>query len=697
MFSRSFVRGNFLRVPPRFRKAYCNGGNLKTFDKILIANRGEIACRVIRTCKEMGISCVSVFSDADAQALHVRMADEAVHIGPSVATQSYLNVDAILDAISLTGAQAVHPGYGFLSENKEFAKELAKRGVVFIGPNAHAIHVMGDKLESKRTATEAGVNIVPGYDGIVQDSTEAVKLAKEIGYPVMLKASAGGGGKGMRIAWDEKDVIDGFHLATEEAKTAVNDDRMLIEKFIEKPRHIEVQVLGDEHGNVVYLNERECSIQRRNQKVIEEAPSTFIDPVTRQSMGQQAVALAKSVQYNSAGTVEFLVDPQKNFYFLEMNTRLQVEHPITECITGVDLVKEMILSAAGHKLSFTQDDIGINGWAVEARIYAEDPVRFLPSVGYLSKYIEPSQAANEMIRVDTGIEEGSTISMFYDPMISKLVTHGKDRSTALTTLAKALDNYCIKGVTHNIPVVRDIISHPDFISGDISTNFIQEVYPNGFQGRKLDERGTEILIAAASFIHIKRTNAAPAFCNQNRQMKSAKDDGSKHILFLLIGGDSYKVEIEENHDTFFANINGKQIKILSEWQLGNAIVNLSVDDVKETIHFEDRKGQTMDLRLYGDKYSVQVLNSKQASMNEHVPQKSKDSLAHILKAPMPGIVKSIVCKEGDEVEKGVAIVTLEAMKMQNPLFAPLTGKVKTIYVKEGDSIAEDDLILELQV
>lgn len=649
---------------------------VKNLDKILIANRGEIACRVIRTCKEMGIKTVAIYSDADSQALHVRMADEAVRVGPPVAAESYLNMDAIFTAIEETGAKAVHPGYGFLSENEEFARELSKRGVVFIGPNTHAIHVMGDKLESKRTALSANVNTIPGFDGIVKDTDEAIKLAQEIGYPVMVKASAGGGGKGMRIAWNDKEILEGFVLATEEAMTAVKDGRLLIEKFIDNPRHIEIQVLGDQHGNVVYLNERECSIQRRNQKVIEEAPSTFLDPETRRSMGEQAVALAKSVQYESAGTVEFLVDSQKNFYFLEMNTRLQVEHPVTEIITGTDLVKEMINVASGLPLSFSQKDIGINGWAIEARVYAEDPVRFLPSIGFLSHYMEPTgKPGLENVRVDTGIVEGSTISMFYDPMISKLVTYGPTRDFALKVMAKALDNYCIKGVRHNVPLLRDIINQPQFISGDISTNFIQEVYPDGFTGR-MDKANKNELIAVAAYMHIKRTELAKRFCNQKRQITDYNDDYNTFDLVVSTDSFSQQVTVEKHISNFSVMIEDQQLEIFSDWEAGDTMMNATINGEDITVHFEGRNSQLLFLRYFGQKYSVAVYDNRQDILLTHVPKKLSVSQAHILRAPMPGVVKSIACTEGNEVEEGTIIVTLEAMKMQNPLFAPMTGKVR---------------------
>lgn len=483
----------------------CSAGydsNEKTFDKILVANRGEIACRVIKTCKKMGIKTVAIHSDVDASSVHVKMADEAVCVGPAPTSKSYLNMDAIMEAIKKTRSQAVHPGYGFLSENKEFAKCLAAEDVIFIGPDTHAIQAMGDKIESKLLAKKAKVNTIPGFDGVVKDADEAVRIAREIGYPVMIKASAGGGGKGMRIAWDDEETRDGFRFSSQEAASSFGDDRLLIEKFIDNPRHIEIQVLGDKHGNALWLNERECSIQRRNQKVVEEAPSIFLDSETRRAMGEQAVALAKAVKYSSAGTVEFLVDSKKNFYFLEMNTRLQVEHPVTECITGLDLVQEMIRVAKGYPLRHKQADIPINGWAVECRVYAEDPYKSfgLPSIGRLSQYQEPIHLPG--VRVDSGIQPGSDISIYYDPMISKLITYGSDRTEALKRMEDALDNYVIRGVTHNIALLREVIINSRFIKGDINTKFLSDVYPDGFKGHKLteNERSQLLAIAASLFV-----------------------------------------------------------------------------------------------------------------------------------------------------------------------------------------------------
>uniref|UniRef100_A0A673G8G8 Propionyl-CoA carboxylase alpha chain, mitochondrial n=1 Tax=Sinocyclocheilus rhinocerous TaxID=307959 RepID=A0A673G8G8_9TELE len=608
------------------------------FDKILIANRGEIACRVIKTCKKMGIKTVAVHSDVDSSAVHVKMADEAVCVGPAPTSKSYLNMDAIMNAIKQTGAQAVHPGYGFLSENKEFAKRLAE-GVTFIGPDTHAIQAMGDKIESKLIAKAAKVNTIPGFDGVVKDAEEAVKIAGEIGYPVMIKASAGGGGKGMRIAWNDEETREGFRFSSQEAASSFGDDRLLIEKFIDNPRHIEIQVLADKHGNALWLNERECSIQRRNQKVVEEAPSTFLDPDTRRAMGEQAVSLAKAVKYSSAGTVEFLVDTKKNFYFLEMNTRLQVEHPITECITGLDLVQQMILIAKGYKLQQKQSDIPINGWAIESRVYAEDPYKSfgLPSIGRLSQYQEPLDLPN--VRVDSGIQEGSDISIYYDPMISKLVTYGKTREEALKKMEEALDNYVIRGVTHNIPLLREIIVHPRFVSGDISTKFLPEVYPDGFKGHMLTAGERRELLATAAALYVA-------------------------------------VEID-----------GEKVEVSGEWNLASALLPITIN------------GKHRNLQVYKHTYAyfkLRVLSKLAAYLSKHMPEKIPEDTSSILRSPMPGSVVAVSVKPGDNVAEGQEICVIEAMKMQNSMTAAKTAKVKSVHCKAGDTVGEGDLLVELE-
>uniref|UniRef100_A0A8C2AUY9 Propionyl-CoA carboxylase subunit alpha n=1 Tax=Cyprinus carpio TaxID=7962 RepID=A0A8C2AUY9_CYPCA len=613
----------------------------QTFDKILIANRGEIACRVIKTCKKMGIKTVAVHSDVDSSAVHVKMADEAVCVGPAPTNKSYLNMDAIMNAIKQTGAQAVHPGYGFLSENKEFAKRLAAEGVSFIGPDTHAIQAMGDKIESKLIAKAAKVNTIPGFDGVVKDAEEAVKIAGEIGYPVMIKASAGGGGKGMRIAWNDEETREGFRFSSQEAASSFGDDRLLIEKFIDNPRHIEIQVLADKHGNALWLNERECSIQRRNQKVVEEAPSTFLDPDTRRAMGEQAVSLAKAVKYSSAGTVEFLVDSKKNFYFLEMNTRLQVEHPITECITGLDLVQQMIRIAMGYKLQHKQSDIPINGWAIESRVYAEDPYKSfgLPSIGRLSQYQEPLDLHN--VRVDSGIEEGSDISIYYDPMISKLVTYGKTREEALKKMEEALDNYVIRGVTHNIPLLREIIVHPRFVSGDISTKFLPEVYPDGFKGHMLTAGERRELLATAAALYVAAQLRSQKFLGDlSRQWELCVElDKGVHMLGVSRSGNNYTVEID-----------GEKVEVSGEWNLASALLPLTINGKHRTL-------QCL-LRTAAGEITLQYL--------------------------------------GTSVAEGQEICVIEAMKMQNSMTAAKAAKVKSVHCKAGDTVGEGDLLVELE-
>ncbi|KAJ7319829.1 hypothetical protein JRQ81_019340, partial [Phrynocephalus forsythii] len=510
------------------------------------------------------------------------MADEAVCVGPAPTSKSYLNMDAIMEAIKKTRAQAVHPGYGFLSENKEFSRRLASEDVAFIGPDMHAIQAMGDKIESKLLAKNAKVNTIPGYDGVVKDADEAVRIAREIGYPVMIKASAGGGGKGMRIAWDDEETREGFRFSSQEAASSFGDDRLLIEKFIDNPRHIEIQVLGDKHGNALWLNERECSIQRRNQKVIEEAPSTFLDPETRRAMGEQALALARAVKYSSAGTVEFLVDSKKNFYFLEMNTRLQVEHPITECITSLDLVQEMIRVAKGYPLRHKQSDIPINGWALECRVYAEDPYKSfgLPSIGRLSHYKEPLHVPK--VRVDSGVQQGSEISIYYDPMISKLITYGSNRAEALQRMEEALDNYVIRGVAHNIALLREVITHPRFIQGDINTKFLHEVYPEGFKGHKLtDSEKRELLVVAAS-LYVAVQHRSQRFLGAPR-VSVAQPDGSKWELSVQLGGSTHSVIALRQGSTFLVEVDGIKLSVTSEWNLASPLLSVDVDGVQRTV------------------------------------------------------------------------------------------------------------------
>uniref|UniRef100_F7CY97 Propionyl-CoA carboxylase subunit alpha n=1 Tax=Ornithorhynchus anatinus TaxID=9258 RepID=F7CY97_ORNAN len=605
--------------------------NEKTFEKLLIANRGEIACRVIKTCKKMGIKTVAIHSDVDSSSVHVKMADEAVCVGPAPTSKSYLNMDAIMEAIKKTGAQAVHPGYGFLSENKEFAKCLEANGITFIGPDTHAIQAMGDKIESKLLAKNAKVNTIPGFDGVVKDADEAVRIAREIGYPVMIKASAGGGGKGMRIAWDDEETRDGFRFSSQEAASSFGDDRLLIEKFIDNPRHIEIQVLGDKHGNALWLNERECSIQRRNQKVVEEAPSTFLDPKTRKAMGEQAVALAKAVKYSSAGTVEFLVDSKKNFYFLEMNTRLQVEHPITECITGLDLVQEMIRVAKGYPLRHKQDDIPINGWAVECRVYAEDPYKSfgLPSIGRLSQYQEPSSLPG--VRVDSGIQQGSDISIYYDPMISKLITYGSNRSEALQKMEEALDNYVIRGVTHNIALLREVIIHSRFVQGDINTKFLSDVYPDGFKGHKLTEIERKHLLATASSLYVAAQLRAQQFVG-NPRIPILKPQMKNWELSVKLGDEIHSIVASKNESEFSVEVDGTKLNVTSQWNLASPLLPVNVD---------------------GSQRIVQVSEGQEICVIEAM--KMQNSMA----AGKSGKVKSVHCKAGDTVGEGDLLVELE--------------------------------------
>ncbi|KAM9364215.1 propionyl-CoA carboxylase alpha chain [Pholidichthys leucotaenia] len=673
-----------------------NSPTEEMFDKILIANRGEIACRVIKTCKKMGIQTVAIHSDVDSNAVHVKMADEAFCVGPAPTSQSYLNMGAIMDAIRVTGAQAVHPGYGFLSENKEFAKRLATDGVAFIGPDTHAIQAMGDKIESKLIAKAAKVNTIPGFDGVVKDAEEAVRIAQEIGYPVMIKASAGGGGKGMRIAWNNEETREGFRFSSQEAASSFGDDRLLIEKYIDNPRHIEIQVLADKHGNALWLNERECSIQRRNQKVVEEAPSTFLDPATRRAMGEQAVQLAKAVKYSSAGTVEFLVDSKKNFYFLEMNTRLQVEHPITECITGLDLVEQMIRVAKGYQLQHKQEDIPINGWAIESRVYAEDPYKSfgLPSIGRLSQYQEPVNLKN--VRVDSGIQEGSDISIYYDPMISKLVTYGATRAEALARMEDALDNYVIRGVTHNIPLLREIITHPRFISGDISTNFLPEVYPDGFKGHQLEAEQRRELLASAAVVYIT-TQLRSHKVLGNHRVSVTPVDCSCWELCVELGKGHYALKIIKSGDVYTVEVDGGTVEVSGALNLASPLLPLTINSTERMLQCMSRDASGMIvLQFLGTLFQVRVLAKSASELNSYMPEKVPEDTSSILRSPMPGTVVAVSVKPGDTVAEGQEICVIEAMKMQNSLTAVRQAKVKSVHCKSGETVGEGDLLIELE-
>ncbi|MBL6761311.1 MAG: acetyl/propionyl/methylcrotonyl-CoA carboxylase subunit alpha [PS1 clade bacterium] len=660
------------------------------FDKILIANRGEIACRVIKSARAMGIKTVAVYSDADALALHVREADEAVHIGGAPAAESYLVIDKILDAIKQTGAQAVHPGYGFLSENKAFAEALDKAGVAFIGPPAGAIEAMGDKITSKKLAAEAGVSTVPGHMGLIEDADEAIKIANEIGYPVMIKASAGGGGKGMRIAWNDDEAREGFQSSKNEAAASFGDDRIFIEKFVTQPRHIEIQILGDKHGNVLYLGERECSIQRRNQKVIEEAPSPFLDEKTRKAMGEQSVALAKAVDYCSAGTVEFIVDGDKNFYFLEMNTRLQVEHPVTELITGIDLVEEMIKVAAGEKLSLKQKDVKLNGWAIESRIYAEDPYRgFLPSTGRLSRYRPPIEQVVDGITVrnDTGVYEGGEISLFYDPMIAKLVTHGPDRLAATDAMADALDNFRIDGIRHNIDFCSAIMQHQRFRDGALTTAFIDEEYPEGFDGAPMDSKRIEEL----AVIGFSMTQMA-----QMRATESSQ----------VLDGHQYTPDVEQAVQigdlVFTASksaqgvvLNGVDIEVESEWLPGDLFFFGAVNG-KQISLTVDRHAEGYTLTGRGAAVKVCVRRLAAQQVMAYMPEKADGSSDKELVCPMPGVVVSVAVEEGQAVKAGEPLAVVEAMKMENILRAEKDLTVKKVLCAAGDKLAVDDVMVEFE-
>ncbi|MGG7643858.1 acetyl-CoA carboxylase biotin carboxylase subunit [Rhodovulum sp. YNF3179] len=665
------------------------------FKKILIANRGEIACRVIKTARRMGIATVAVYSDADKHALHVRMADEAVHIGPAPANQSYIVIDNILAAIRETGVEAVHPGYGFLSENPKFAAALEKEGVAFIGPPKGAIEAMGDKITSKKLAKEAGVNTVPGVMGLIEDADEAVKISQEIGYPVMIKASAGGGGKGMRIAWNDEEAREGFQSSKNEAASSFGDDRIFIEKFVTQPRHIEIQVLGDSHGNCIYLGERECSIQRRNQKVIEEAPSPFLDEETRKAMGEQACALARAVDYCSAGTVEFIVDGDKNFYFLEMNTRLQVEHPVTELITGVDLVEQMIRVAAGETLALTQDDISLDGWAIESRLYAEDPYRnFLPSIGRLTRYRPPEEAVGDtaVVRNDTGVFEGGEISMYYDPMIAKLCTWGPTRADALEGMRDALDGFEVEGIGHNLPFLSAVMDHPRFISGDITTAFIAEEYPDGFAGAELPEPVLRQLAAAAAAMH--RVSEIRAARVSGRMSNHEREVGADWVVSLA--GHDYPVTIaadREGSTVKFAH--GGQHRVASDWKPGMPLAVLDIDADRVVIKAEPVPlGYRM--RHRGADLIVKVQTPRQFELSQHMLEKVPPDTSKMLLCPMPGLMVSVAVEQGQEVQEGQVLCTVEAMKMENVLRAERQAVVAKINAGAGDSLAVDDVIMEFE-
>ncbi len=669
------------------------------FKKILIANRGEIACRVIKTARKMGIKTVAVYSDADRDALHVEMADEAIHIGPATASESYLVMDKIIDACKRSGAEAVHPGYGFLSERESFPTALQKNGIVFIGPNSKAIAAMGDKIESKKAANLAKVSTVPGYLGEIKDAKHAVQISNEIGYPVMIKASAGGGGKGMRIAYNAAEAEEGFQLARSEAKSSFGDDRCFVEKFIENPRHIEIQVLGDKHGNVLYLGERECSIQRRNQKVLEEAPSPLLDEKTRKAMGEQAVALSKAVGYDSAGTVEFVAGQDKSFFFLEMNTRLQVEHPVTELVTGIDLVEQMIRVAAGEKLAFKQSDITLKGWSVESRVYAEDPFRnFLPSIGRLVKYRPPAETSKNGITVrnDTGVFEGGEISMFYDPMIAKLVTHAPTREAAIDAQAAALDAFYIDGIQHNVPFLAAIMQHPRWRSGNISTGFIKEEYPDGFKSRPPEGADLQTIASVAAVIdhlgNARRRGISHQMAGQSVRFAKRRvvqvDDAS--VLLEVMGAHPgpYYVSLLDDQGQ------PKQTtEITTDWWPGQPVWQGTVGDLDVAVHVRT-VANGLNLSYRGIQAPTFVYTLREAELAALMPLKVAADMSKYLLCPMPGLIKAIHVGEGQDVKAGDSLAVVEAMKMENILKAERDGKVKTVAAKAGDSLAVDAVILE---
>ena len=666
------------------------------FTKILIANRGEIACRVIKTAKRMGIATVAVYSDADRDAMHVEMADEAVHIGPSPAAQSYLMADRIIEACKQTGAQAVHPGYGFLSERASFCAALEAEGIVFIGPKPKAIEAMGDKIESKKFANAAKVNTVPGYLGVIDDADHAVRIAAEIGYPVMIKASAGGGGKGMRIAWNEAETREGFQSSKNEAKASFGDDRVFIEKFVVEPRHIEIQVLGDAHGNVIYLGERECSIQRRNQKVVEEAPSPFLDEKTRRAMGEQSVALANAVDYQSAGTVEFIVDKDRNFYFLEMNTRLQVEHPVTELITGIDLVEQMIRVAAGEKLAIRQEDIRLDGWAVESRLYAEDPYRnFLPSIGRLTRYRPPQEGTfgDIIVRNDTGVTEGSEISTFYDPMIAKLCTWAPDRLQAIDAMSEALDAFVVDGIEHNIPFLSALMQHPRWREGRLSTGFIAEEFPDGFAPIAPQDEDKAVLASVALAVELLRRDRLDRL-----QGRLAPHSGAmKADWQVRIGDDYVPVTVVEGMISvpFEADleVGGRSLTVTSNWRPGEAVWQGTVGDAEVSAQIRPIVNGSR-IAWKGMSVVARPMLPRVAELDRLMPVKLPPDTSKMLLCPMPGTVVSIAVSAGQEVKAGETLAVVEAMKMENVLRAERDLTVGAVNAKPGDILAVDAVIME---
>ncbi len=681
------------------------------FKKILIANRGEIACRVIATARKMGIKTVAVYSEADREARHVRLADEAVLLGPAPSRESYLVADKIIEAAKQTGAEAIHPGYGFLSENEAFAQRCEDEGIAFIGPKAHSIAAMGDKIASKKLANEAKVNTIPGYNDPIATAEAAVEIAKGIGYPVMIKASAGGGGKGLRVAFNDKEAFEGFTACQNEARNSFGDDRIFIEKFVQEPRHIEIQILGDSHGNVVYLNERECSIQRRHQKVIEEAPSPFISEATRKAMGEQAVALAKAVKYQSAGTVEFVVGKDQDFYFLEMNTRLQVEHPVTECITGLDLVEQMIRVAAGEKLSITQADVKRDGWAIECRINAEDPFRnFLPSTGRLVRFTPPAETMWQAdtshkygVRVDTGVFEGGEIPMFYDSMIAKLIVHGKDRNDAIAKMREALNGFVIRGINSNIPFQAALLAHPDFVAGKFNTGFIAQHYASGFRAEDVPHDDNDFLIALAAFVRRKSRERATGLTGQlpGYGVKVGKD--YTVISLSHDGQHSYTpVHVDEfTGESGYASVqvNGNRYKISSPSRLNDICITGEVNGAPFTAQIERgslKNPLALVVQHNGTKLETMVVSPRMAELHKLMPFKAPPDMSQFVLSPMPGLLVDVAVKPGQKVQAGERVAVIEAMKMENVLFAQADGVVSKVLANKGESLVVDQPIVEFE-
>ncbi|MGB8249182.1 MAG: acetyl-CoA carboxylase biotin carboxylase subunit [Azonexus sp.] len=665
------------------------------FNKILIANRGEIACRVIKTARKMGIKTVAVYSEADKDALHVDLADEAVCIGPAASKESYLVMDKIIAACKQTGAQAVHPGYGFLSENAEFSRRLEEEGIKFIGPKHYSVGKMGDKIESKKLALEARVNTIPGYNEAISGPDEAVKIAQGIGYPVMIKASAGGGGKGLRVAFNDKEAHEGFSSCVSEAKNAFGDDRVFIEKYVLEPRHIEIQVLGDSFGNYVYLNERDCSIQRRHQKVIEEAPSPFVDPAMRKAMGEQAVALARAVQYESAGTVEFVVGADKSFYFLEMNTRLQVEHPVTELITGVDLVELMIRVAYGEKLPLTQEQVQLNGWAMECRINAEDPFRgFLPSTGRLVKFLPPEEISGQ-VRVDTGVYDGGEISMFYDSMIAKLIVHGATREQAISRMRDALNAFVIRGISSNIPFQAALMQHPRFQSGNFNTGFIAEEYPKGFDASMVPHDDPALLVSVAAYVYRAYTDRGASVSGQLQGHERIVGDKWCVVRLNPGGNEQHSVIARPVPGGYHIEYKGENYEILSDWKLGQSLFNGTCNGEEFTLQVERHKTK-YSLFHWGTRADFMVMSARAAELLSLMPEKPAPDLSKFLLSPMPGLLREVAVKAGQEVKAGEKLAVIEAMKMENILKADQDCKVRKVSAAAGESLSVDQVIVEFE-